>query len=148
MQVLAAIGMEDYCSRNGISDPDLDSYIRHLWKITSTTDLPDWSGECTRLCDRVIERLSSEKKDHLRQLCNAAYEITGSQMYTIYKPERAARDLHEVSVLSGADLESLAVSQLFCRHVPGLNGWGEPVPLSLVQEWEELAQQKRWSERG
>jgi len=141
MQVLGAIGMEVYCSRNSISDPELDSYIRHLWKVTSTTNLPDWSGECTRLCDRLIARLASEKKDHLRHLCNAAYEITESQMYTIYKPERAAQDLHEVSILSGADMESLAASELFYRHVPGRHGWGEPVPKSIVQEWQELAQQ-------
>src|SRR6266496_2993964 len=126
MQVLAAIGMEVYCSRNLISDPELDSYIRHLWKITSTTNLPDWSEECTRLCDRVIARLALEKKDHLRRLCNAAYEITGSQMYTIYKPEQAARDLHDVCLLSGVDLESLAASELCCRHVPGKQGWESP----------------------
>ena len=148
MQVLGAIGMEVYCSCNRISDPELDSYIRHLWKITSTTNLPDWFGESTRLCDRVIARLASEKKDHLRHLCNAAYEITGSQMYTTYKPERAARDLHDVCLLSGVDLESLADSEILCRHVPGQDAWGEPVPQSLVQEWQELAQQIRCTEPG
>src|SRR6267142_954397 len=141
MQVLGAIGIEAYCVRNGINDPELESYIKHLWKIASTTHLPDWSRECTRLCDRLVARLASEEKEQLRHLCNAGYEIAESQMYTTYKPDRAARFLHEVSNLSEVDLESLAASELFCRHVAGPHGWGEPVPQSLVQEWKDLAQQ-------
>jgi hypothetical protein len=141
MQVLGAIGIEAYLSRNGIADPDLESYIWHLWEITSTTRLPVWDGECTRLCDRLVARLASEKAEHLRHLCNAACEITASQMYTVYKPDKAAAHLRDVSRLSGLDLESLAASELFCRHAPGPDGWGEPVPQNLVHEWKELAQQ-------
>ena len=141
MQVLAAIGIEAYRRRNGVNDPELESYIKHLWKITSTTDLPDWSGECTRLCDRLVARLALEKNEHLRHLCNAAHEITELQMYTTFKPDRAARFLHDVSDLSEVRLESLAASELFCRHVAGPDGWGEPVPQSLAQEWKHLAQQ-------
>ncbi len=141
MQVLGAIGIESYCTRNGIKDPEVYSFIRHLWKIVDVSDLPAWSGECTRLCDRLIARLAAEGQGHLRHLCNAGYEITASQMYTIYRPERVARDLHDVSDLSKCDLESLAASDLFCRHDRGSSGWGEPVPESLVYEWKELAQQ-------
>jgi hypothetical protein len=141
MQVLGAVGMEIYCSRNEISDPELHSYIQHLWKITGSTDLPDWSGECTRLCDRLIARLAAEKKDPLVRLCNAAYEITASQMYTTYKPDLAAQDLRDVSDLSGVDLGSFAASDLFCRHHPGPRGWGETVPPNLVSGWRQFAQQ-------
>jgi len=148
MQVLGAIGIETYLSRNGIADPELEAYIWHLWEITSTTKLPVWDGERTRLRDRLVARLASEKAEHLRHLCNAAYEITASQMYTIYNPDKAAACLRDVSRLSGLDLESLAASELFCRHAPGPHGWGEPVPQNLVHEWKEVAQQVAASTRG
>jgi hypothetical protein len=141
MQVLGAIGIEGYLSRNGIADPDLESYIWHLWEVTSTTDLPEWSANCTRVCDRLVARLASEKTEHLRHLCNAAYEIGASQMYTIYQPDRAAAFLRDVSRRSDVDLESPAASELFCRHAPGPDGWGQPVPQYLVHEWKEMAQQ-------
>jgi hypothetical protein len=141
MQVLGAIGIRAYCARAGISDPDLDSFVRHLWKIADTTNLPQWDAECTRRCDRLLARLAAEQKTHLQLLCSAAYEITGTQMYTNWRPDVAARYLHEVSQLAGIDLDSLAGSEVFLRHVSGQQGWGEPVPPSLLQQWEAVAQQ-------
>jgi len=141
MQVLGAIGIEAYVSDNGVVDPELESYIWHLWEITSTTNLPRWSGDCTRVCDRLVARLASENSEHLRHLCNAAYEIGATQMSTIYKPDKAAAYLRDVSRLSKVDLESLAKSELFCRHAPGPDGWGEPVAQNLVHEWKEVAEQ-------
>ena len=134
------MGIEAYCVRSGINDPELDSFLRHLWKISDTTNHPEWDRECTRRCDRLLARLAAEQKRHLQLLCSAAYEIAGTQMYTIYKPDVAERYLHEVSQLAGVDLDSLAGSEVFLRHAPGQHGWGEPVSPSLLHEWQAMAQ--------
>jgi hypothetical protein len=119
MQILGAIGVEFYCSRNAPGDPELESYIRQLWDVARTEDLPGWSADCSGLCDGLGARFASGNREHLRRLCNAAYEIAGSQMYSNYKPEQASRFLGEVGELAEVDLDSLALSEVFCRHAPG-----------------------------
>ena len=141
MQILGAIGVEFYCSRNAPGDPELESYIRQLWDVARTEDLPGWSADCTGLCDGLGARFATGKREHLRRLCNAAYEIAGSQMYSNYKPEQASRFLGEVGELAEVDLDSLALSDVFCRHAPGVDGWGDPVPQHVVQEWQKVARQ-------
>lgn len=150
MQVLGAIAVEHYCSRFHIADPAISSFTGHLWLLATAKSLPAWetagstleiSGLGDPLPERITSRLSPDRADQLSRLCDFAREISGSQMWTAYQPDKARSRLAEALRISGLDKEWVRLAEVFAKHEGSANGWGDPVPQALLWEWKRAAEE-------
>jgi hypothetical protein len=115
--------------------------------VTSTNDLPEWDEEgkvlaVSGLGDPLPDDLASDPQ--LLELVCCAQEVSASQMYGAWNPEKVAEFLRRTAEIAGCDLDQMCQSGVFMVHNPGSDGWGNPMDrLTLELLSRELTQASR-----
>lgn len=126
-----------FCLTRGIFHVGVDEFCQYLEDAATETSILDWDARSkallvTGLGDRLPFPLNEIEK--LKELLEAAREVTASQMYAAWTPQEVAGYLREAAEFAG--LPPTKVLSLACSlHAPDQHGWGKAVTEIQRAKW-------------
>ena len=150
IRALHAIGIVSfvrYCARSGVSNPAIDEFVDHMWRLCHSSSLPDWDKaashlKITGLGDPLPSEIVTQYPTQSTPLSEAVEwlrEISATQMYGAYQPRESLSCLNELMRVTGAILTDEEI-QAFGFSTPNKDGWGACVKEPLLNRWKAIAE--------
>lgn len=146
LRAKTAIGVfcfELYCDKNNIKNKDIDLFNVQMLRLLEADNIPKWDRDCNQieitgmgdpLPKEIIEKYPLFA-DNILIITENIREITASQMYGGYTPKGAIQFLKKAIEYCEIDLDKFIDVKIFKEHKPGLDGWGNPLDIGLIEKW-------------
>lgn len=142
--MLGVLSLEKFCEKERIVNSDLKDFISKMMELLSTENIPQWNEELNQinisglgdpLPSKLLEDFPNYEKK-LDQITQNLREISAAQIFGKWIPENSYLPLKKLQKLSGIRISKEYDLELFKKHNPEPEGWGDPVSLELIEKWK------------